>query len=60
MDLKQRLFKTELSLSKKEVAHLDISHSAPGLHTVKGTGALYMEIYRSAQYQGIEWTDLFS
>ena len=55
---------------------LTISHFAPGHHTVKVSGALYMELhqvctvnasgthnmglYRSAQDEGIERTDLSS
>ena len=37
------------SFIKKGVTRLDISHSATGHHTLKVSGALYMELYRSAQ-----------
>ena len=69
MQLTMKLwFIAELKLNKRGVRCLDISHSTPGHQTVKvsGTlnmkvsGTLFMELYRFAQYEGIERTDLFS
>ena len=56
----KQIFKTKLRLNKKGVTHLEISYSTPVHHTVKVPKALCMELYRSAQYEGIERTDLFS
>ena len=41
-------------------AELQLNNSAPVHHKMKVSGTLCMELYRSAQDDGIERTDLFS